>query len=304
MFLWFYIVGVFFMSSLRLLRFNVLVRFLLVSFGLAYLLDYFIHTLWCRGLVSLCRILLFVRSFAPFIGVLVCLASCGVGFRDGLIMVGLRRGFLRFVVLGLFIPLIIYGLGVLYGFVLGVNVVNPVRRLASLGVVKVFGVSVSGFGGFMFLLVLFLVYGLSVCFVFALFEEVGWRGFLQFYLRSRFSLGLASVIVGLFWGLWYAPLVLFVGLGYPRPMGFVGLLMFVCVCIVWSYILGVLREYSASILAPAVMHGVISGLSSLMSATIVSNALYTLPFGLPSLLASLTVSLVIWLLLRFKLRPL
>ncbi len=37
----------------------------------------------------------------------------------------------------------------------------------------------------------------------ALGEETGWRGFLQPFLEKRFTLPVASILVGLLWGLWH-----------------------------------------------------------------------------------------------------
>ncbi|WFR73522.1 type II CAAX endopeptidase family protein [Prescottella defluvii] len=34
-------------------------------------------------------------------------------------------------------------------------------------------------------------------------EEIGWRGFLQPYLRSRYSVLVTGVLVGTFWGVWH-----------------------------------------------------------------------------------------------------
>jgi membrane protease YdiL (CAAX protease family) len=58
--------------------------------------------------------------------------------------------------------------------------------------------------------------GLAVMLVFLLLlgpipEEIGWRGFAQDALQSRLSALLASVTVGLGWGLWHWPLFLMPG---------------------------------------------------------------------------------------------
>ena len=50
--------------------------------------------------------------------------------------------------------------------------------------------------------------------LFSLAEEIGWRGYLQAPIIERFSLTWGLVLSGVFWGLWYAPVVL---KGYSFP---------------------------------------------------------------------------------------
>ncbi len=48
----------------------------------------------------------------------------------------------------------------------------------------------------------------------ALGEELGWRGFLLPQLQARFSALIASLIVGVIWAFWHAPLWLLPGQGW------------------------------------------------------------------------------------------
>ena len=50
--------------------------------------------------------------------------------------------------------------------------------------------------------------------LFSLAEEIGWRGYLQGPLTERFSLTWGLVLNGVFWGIWYIPVVL---KGYRFP---------------------------------------------------------------------------------------
>jgi membrane protease YdiL (CAAX protease family) len=50
--------------------------------------------------------------------------------------------------------------------------------------------------------------------LFSLAEEIGWRGYLQERLIDRFSLTWGLVLGGVFWGIWYIPVVL---RGYRFP---------------------------------------------------------------------------------------
>ena len=47
-------------------------------------------------------------------------------------------------------------------------------------------------------------------------EEIGWTGFAYPRLRQRFALLPAAAILGLFWGLWHAPVIDFLGAASPH----------------------------------------------------------------------------------------
>ncbi|MEM2470021.1 MAG: CPBP family intramembrane glutamic endopeptidase [Nitrososphaerota archaeon] len=96
--------------------------------------------------------------------------------------------------------------------------------------------------------------------LFAVGEEIGWRGFLQ---RKLESLGLnfvtASLIVGLVWGIWHAPAIILLGFNYPENR-FVGTLLFTLFTISASIPHSVIRKVSSSILPAASLHGAINAL--------------------------------------------
>jgi membrane protease YdiL (CAAX protease family) len=47
-------------------------------------------------------------------------------------------------------------------------------------------------------------------------EEIGWTGFAYPKLRQRFAVLPAVAILGLFWGLWHAPVIDFLGAAAPH----------------------------------------------------------------------------------------
>ena len=106
-----------------------------------------------------------------------------------------------------------------------------------------------------------LIGGITINAIFAFGEEIGWRGFL---LREFQVLGFwkASLLIGLIWGVWHAPLILFAGHNYPSTPIF-GVVMMATFCMLLSPILSFITIKSRSIFPAAFFHGVINGSASL-----------------------------------------
>jgi len=94
--------------------------------------------------------------------------------------------------------------------------------------------------------------------LFALGEEIGWRGFLQDALVSS-GVGpvRAALVAGVLWGVWHAPAILILGFNYPdnRPLG---TLIFVALTASMSLPHWISRASSTSILPAASLHGCIN----------------------------------------------
>lgn len=96
--------------------------------------------------------------------------------------------------------------------------------------------------------------------VFALGEELGWRGLLYPALRERLSPAAACLTGGVIWGLWHAPMLLRghnYGLGYPGyPLG--GILAMCVFCFSTGVFLFWLTEKSGSVWPAALAHGAVN----------------------------------------------
>jgi len=73
-------------------------------------------------------------------------------------------------------------------------------------------------------------------------EEIGWMGFAYPRLRQRFAVLPAAAILGLFWGLWHAPVIDFLGSASPHGKAlpaffavFVAAMAAMRVLIAWFY---------------------------------------------------------------------
>ncbi len=285
----------------RELPLKALTIYLIIAFGVAYLLDVPLIV----GVVPLkfFGIEATIRMWAPTLGAVIALLACGAPLKEGLKSLGVRLGRLRYIPLGLAMPYIIFTLGIGVCYVMGYAPTNPMASLLSNPQVPQQLkdlVLKAGPEAFLVLqLVNAVLAGLTINAVVALGEEIGWRGLMYKVLYPRYGLLTSTAIIGVVWGLWHAPLILFLGYSMPHHRDAVGLAMYCAVTSSWTLILLLLRRGSRSVLPAAVMHGTINALAGLMTLTYPNvDELYVLPVGVASLVASLMVGAVLKVLFR------
>jgi uncharacterized protein len=129
-------------------------------------------------------------------------------------------------------------------------------------------------------------------------EELGWRGFLQ---KELAFLGFwrSSLLVGLVWGFWHAPLIL-MGHNYPQHR-VVGVLMMICLCLLLAPIFSYIRIKAHSVIAAAVMHGTFNATYGLAIVLVRGGSdLTTGVTGLPGFLVLTAINLLLWRHIRFS----
>jgi len=103
-------------------------------------------------------------------------------------------------------------------------------------------------------------------------EELGWRGFLTPRLVAL--IGRPGVLLtGLIWALWHLPIIL---LGYnygAQPL--LGMLAWVPLCMALSVLLTALRNRGGAIWPPALAHGALNQLATLLTGTVIVSARFT-----------------------------
>ncbi len=105
-----------------------------------------------------------------------------------------------------------------------------------------------------------LIAGVTVNALFALGEELGWRGLLVHRLSSLGFWRMAGII-GLIWGIWHMPVIL-MGHNYPQhPVP--GVFMMIAFALLLTPLLLYIRLRSGSTIAAAVFHGTVNGLAGL-----------------------------------------
>lgn len=94
--------------------------------------------------------------------------------------------------------------------------------------------------------------------LFALGEEIGWRGYLQPELEAS-GLGRvrAALVVGLIWGLWHASAILLLGHNYPENR-LLGAALFIAFTTSLSLPHADITHHSSSIMPAASLHGAIN----------------------------------------------
>jgi membrane protease YdiL (CAAX protease family) len=99
-----------------------------------------------------------------------------------------------------------------------------------------------------------IIAGFTINGLFALREELGWRGFLWDQLRRYGFKG--KVSLGIIWGLWHAPII---ALGYNFPIHpYLGILFMVFLTISLTFPLTYLRDRSRSVYSSSIVHGMIN----------------------------------------------
>jgi uncharacterized protein len=137
-----------------------------------------------------------------------------------------------------------------------------------------------------------LIAGITINAVAGFGEELGWRGFLQ---KEWAFLGFwrSSVLIGVVWGLWHAPLIL-QGHNYPQHR-VAGVFMMTLWCVLLAPIFSYIRVKARSVIAAAIVHGTLNatyGLSIILIRG--GNDLTTGVTGLSGFLVLAVVILLLW----------
>jgi len=105
-----------------------------------------------------------------------------------------------------------------------------------------------------------LIAGITINAVAGFGEELGWRGFLQKEL-GYLGFWKSSIIIGLVWGIWHAPIIL-QGHNYPEhPQA--GVLMMIIFTLLLSPIFSYVRLKAKSVIAAAIIHGSLNAIIDL-----------------------------------------
>ncbi len=137
-----------------------------------------------------------------------------------------------------------------------------------------------------------IIAGFTINGLFAFGEEYGWRGVLMDLLKPLGGVK-ANLLTGVMWGLWHAPVIL-LGYNYGAARGW-GVLMMCLVMTPLSFILWRAREFSRSVVAPAIIHGAFNGFAGFfLFLTLGRSTLVAVPVGIAGALALTLVAAIMW----------
>ncbi len=105
-----------------------------------------------------------------------------------------------------------------------------------------------------------LIAGVTVNAIAGFGEELGWRGLLQKEL-SHLGFWKSSLLIGVIWGVWHAPIIL-QGYNYPDHPQF-GVFMMTVFTTLFAPLIAYARIKAKSVIAAAIMHGSLNGTAGL-----------------------------------------
>ncbi|MFC1738156.1 lysostaphin resistance A-like protein [Planctomycetota bacterium] len=109
-------------------------------------------------------------------------------------------------------------------------------------------------------LLLGLIAGVTINAVAGFGEELGWRGLLQKEF-GHMGFWKSSILIGVIWGIWHAPIIL-QGHNYPQhPV--IGVFMMTVLCILLAPIFSYVRLKANSVIAAAIIHGSLNATAGL-----------------------------------------
>ena len=250
------------------------VKFLLWTFGLAYLIQLGAAFVANSGNLMLGRLIIAGMMVVPTLGVLLAGGSLrGMGWNPQL-----RRNWKSFLI-AWFAPIALTAVGAALYFLVfpshfdlsGSNLTAAVgeealAQLEGQGLTYPLYVLISAVGG--------VTYAPLINTVVALGEELGWRGFLYPQLKARFGRKTGRLLGGVIWGAWHWPLIWLTGYEYGAAyFGFpvVGMLLFCFITVGWGILHDRLYEKSGSIWVPALFHGAINAAATLPAAVCLAD---------------------------------
>jgi len=137
-----------------------------------------------------------------------------------------------------------------------------------------------------------IIAGFTINGLFAFGEEYGWRGVLMDLLKPLGGVK-ANLLTGVLWGLWHAPVIV-LGFNYGAARGW-GVVMMCVVMTPLSFVLWRAREFSRSIVAPAIIHGAFNGFAGFfLLLTLGRSTLVAVPVGIAGALALTIVAAIMW----------
>ncbi len=209
--------------------------------------------------------------FTPFVATIIACFINKIPFKD----LGISLKFNKWFIISWLLPVILILAILLISFLFpGIKYSPTMQGLLAYGATPesiaqgVESYSKFGFPPIIFAILLGLIAGPTINTLFSFGEEIGWRGFLQKEL-SHLGFWKSSLLIGLIWGIWHAPIIL-QGYNYPQhPL--IGVGMMIIFTVLLSPLLCYARKKTKSVFAPSIMHGTINALAGIAIAFVMGG---------------------------------
>jgi hypothetical protein len=242
--------------------------YIVVSFGLALILDLILYNSLMTGgpynpqnaLMSSLAAMVWglLRMYAPTAATALCLHLEGRSIRESIKRyVNFSRRTIKHFLLTPLIVYLAFGIFLLLSAVLGVLSIEKFVRIA---VKESGGLINEDFARILLIAQLIVGYpaAITINSIYALGEEIGWRGYL-FDLMGRKDDLRSTVVIGFIWGLWHSTAIVLLGHNYPSIRA-AGIPLFTILCIVFTAPMLRLTAISSSILPAVSLHGAINAI--------------------------------------------
>ena len=246
--------------------------YLLFTFIVAYAMQVAIYCLYKSGTAFVYQYFMSAMMFVPFFGALVS----GYSFKN----IGWKpvfKGNIKTILFVWFGPALLTAIGALIYFLIfpqhfdlsGRYVVEAageeaLKQMEAQGITYPMQVLIS--------CIACITYAPALNALFAIGEEVGWRGFLYPQLKARFGRQKGWLIGGAIWGAWHWPVIWLIGYEYGfEYIGFPvsGMLLFVVITIALGIICDWTYEKSGCIWLPSLFHGAFNAIATVTIAVLI-----------------------------------
>jgi len=254
--------------NMRKMEFNrsQVVKYLIWTFALAYILQAGAGLLYKSGNVLLMQLTMAGMMFVPTLGVLLAGGKwSGMGWK-----LPVKKN-VKPLLIAWFAPAILTAIGALLYFLLfpghfdlsgsyltGNAGKAVLEQLEAQGITYPVYVLISAIASITYAPILNTVLGLG--------EEIGWRGFLYPQLKAKFGRTKGWMLGGVIWGAWHWPVIWLIGYEYGFDYaGFpvVGMLLFCVFTVSLGILCDWLYERSGSIWLPSICHGAINAAATI-----------------------------------------
>ena len=238
------------------------VIYMIVAFGLAWVLEIIASIYSNKGNQMVFKINLMITMFMPFLGVLIArIPLKGMGWVPHL------KNKIRYVFFALWMPALLSIVGGVLFFVFFPDAYDS-EFLTLRGILEEAGalqqLEAQGLTMPMYLLISTiqaLTYGPFINMFVALGEEVGWRGAMYPYLKEKFGVTKGRIVGGTIWGAWHWPIMIFAGYEYGKEYIGAPVLGPIVFCIS-TVMMGIMFDYvyekTETIWLPSLMHGAVN----------------------------------------------